>query len=614
MRPRTSKRRLATGALAFTAFAVTVAAAAAFAAAATLLAACAGNLDGSGDDGGGDTPDGGVGCTTFVAFEPASPVAGPSTQVRANAGVQDAPGVLDFVWTVTFQGAPVATSLAQADGSAILFPAAAPGVYAVQLEVRGAVSCPTAQAALNVAAPGANRTQLRLRVTPPPSAAVPAFEKVVTVNGGAGFTFGTLSLDPGVTVSSNVQGSASGVAAYLRLMPVAAREVAVETFAGGGGYFSARVLEQPHDVLVIPDVSGHAPRLVRDWVPSAQPISVGPGVTVTGTVRGPGSAPLAGAKVQLKIGIVPSTLGVTDAAGAFSLLAEPAPGAVIAVDVTPPADSGLPRLLAQSATLFSLGQPFEISYAALALRDLGGAVVRRQGAPVAGAKVVLVGNLVAAGSVTAGAGPASAAGLVQIAATAGGAGALPATLAPARALSAVIEAAPNDHAVAGIDLTASVPASIDAPPPVAVATQLLRPDGTPVAEAVLDATPVGALALAGVTSVVRARSGAGGQLSANLAAGGHYDLRIHDPALGRGAPLLAPDATAQTIAASYALRPALTAIGKLIAQGSPTPIGGAAVQLLCLVCTGLERSRPLAEGTSRPDGSFTLVVPDPGTN
>lgn len=582
--------------------------------AAALAAGCLAACGLGAADGGGDSPDGGVECTTFVAFEPMSPVASPTTVVRANAGVQGAPGVLDFAWIATFQGVQIATSPAQADNSAILFPATAPGVYAVQLEVRGAAACPTAQAALNVTAPGAHQAQLRLRITPPASANVPAFEKPVTVLGGAGFTFGTLALDPGVVASSAVQGSTSGVAAYLRLMPVAAREAAVEVFAGGGGIFSARVLSQPHDVLVIPDVSGHAPRLVRDWQPSAQPISVGPGVIVTGTVRGPGGAPLAGAKVQLKIGIVPSTLGVTDAAGAFSLRAEPMPGAAIAVDVTPPAVSGLPRLLAQSATLFDLGQPFEIGYAALALRDLGGAVIRRQGAPIAGAKVVLVGNLVAAGTVTAGAASASAAGLVQIAATAGGTGALPATLAPARALSAVIEAAPNDHAVAAIDLTASVPASIDAPPAVVVTTLLRRPGGTPVAEAVLDAAPVGALALAGVTSVTRARSGAGGQLSASLAAGGHYDLRIHDPALGRGAPLLAPDATAQTIAPSYTLQPALTAIGKLTAQGSPTPIGGAAVQLLCSACTGLERSRPLAEATSRPDGSFTLVVPDPGTN
>jgi hypothetical protein len=285
----------------------------------------------------------------------------------------------------------------------------------------------------------------------------------------------------------------------------------------------------------------------------------------------------------------------------------------VAVDVTPPDGSGLPRLLAQ-APAFALDQSFQISYAALALRDLAGATIRRQGAPIAGAKVVLVGSLAGIGTVTAGA-TASASGVVRIAATANGAGVLPATLAPARPLSAVVEAAPNDHAVAAIDLTTGAPAAIDAPPAAAIATELRASDGlTPIAGAVLDAVPAGALALAGVTSSIRARAGPGGQLAASLAAGGRYDLRVHDPVLARGAPRLVPDATAQTIAASYALRPALTATGKLLLQGSPTPIGGAAVQLLCSQCTGLERDRPLAEATSDPAGAFTLVVPDPGTN
>ena len=563
---------------------------------------------------GADTPDAGFECTAFVSFEPMSPIASPSTMVRANAVVQGAPGVLDYTWSVVFEGGAVPHAPAQADGSAITFPAVAPGVYDVQLDVGAASACPTVQVPLNVLAPGANQTQLRLRVTPAASANAPAFEKLVPVLGGADFYVGTLAVDPGVIAAATVQSGGAGVAAYLRLMPAAAKDVAVETFTNGAGGFSARVLGQPHDVLAIPTVPGYAPRRIEDWLPSSAAIDVGVGATVTGVVRGPGGAPLAGAKVQLKIGGVPSTLATTAADGAFSLLVEPDPGAVVAVDVTPPAGSGLPRLLAQSATVFDLAQPFQISYAALALRDLAGATIRRQGAPVPGAKVVVVGSLAAAGTVTAGAAPASASGVVRIAATANGAGVLPATLAPARPLSAVVEAAPNDHAVTAIDLTSQAPAAIDAPPAVPIATQLRQPDGTPIAEAVLDARPVGALALAGVTSPIRARSGAGGQLSASLAAGGRYDLRVHDPVRARGAPLPATGVTAQTIAASYTLRPALIATGKLLLQGSPTPVAGAAVQLLCSLCSGLERSLPIAEGTSRPDGTFTLVVPDPGTN
>jgi hypothetical protein len=585
-----------------------------------LAAACAGSLDvGDGGDDSGGIPDAGIECSTFIGFEPEAPVASPTAQVRANAGVLGAPGVLSYTWSVSFGGATVAHGLAQADGSAITFPATAPGVYSVQLDVSAVIACPTAQAQLNVLAPGAKQMQVRLRITPQPGAtpgaSAPPFEKVVPVSGGANFSVGTIALDPGVTATANVLSGATPVPSYLRFSPVAAREATVEAVASSGS-FVARLLGQPHDVLVVPTAPGFAARLVRDWSPTSLTIDLdlGTGTTVTGVVRGPTGAPLSGAKVQLKVGEVPSTLATTSATGAFSVLVAPSPGAVIAVDVTPPDGSGLPRLLAQSATLLDLAQPFQIDYAALTLRDLGGATIRRGGGPVAGAKVTVVGNLAAIGTVTAGATPAVASGLVRIAATAGGNGALPTMLAPARALTAVIEVAPGDHAVTAIDLTAATPASISAPPAVAIATQLRRPDGTPIADAVLDAIPAGALAQAGVTSAIRARSGTGGQVAASLASGGRYDLRVHDPVLARGAPRVVPDVASAAVAASYTLQPALFATGKLVLQGSPSPIGGAAVQILCVSCTGLERSRPISESTSLPDGRFTLVVPDPGTN
>jgi hypothetical protein len=360
-------------------------------------------------------------------------------------------------------------------------------------------------------------------------------------------------------------------------------------------------------------VAGYAPRLIKSWTSIQSTIDIGAGTTVTGVVRGPSGTPLAGAKVQLESGKVPSTIGTTAANGTFTVLVEPVLGAAITVDVTPPAGSGLPRLTAQSQTMFDLAQPVQVAYAGnLMTRDLAGATIRRGGAPVANAKVVLVGGVPAAGSVTAGGGAVAASGVVRVAATASAAGVLPSTLAPARALSAVVEIVANDYAVTSIDLTAGVPATIDAPPAVLVATQLRDPQDAPIAEVVLDAIPAGALALAGVTSSIRARSGPNGALAASLAAGGRYDLRVHDPQRARGAPLLVADVAAQGVAAAYSLRRALKVSGHLVLSGSPTPVSGASVQILCSLCSGIERSRPLAEGTSAPDGAFILAIPDPG--
>jgi hypothetical protein len=199
-------------------------------------------------------------------------------------------------------------------------------------------------------------------------------------------------------------------------------------------------------------------------------------------------------------------VATTGADGRFTVHAiAPPAGTVVAVDVTPPAGGGLPRLLAQSASL-NLGQMLEIEYAALALRDVGGTRIRRPGGPLGDVKVTLVGTLAGIGTVAAGGTTVDASGVVRIAGITGAGGDLPAMLAPARALSAVVEVAPTDHAVVGIDLTAGAPPNVDVPAAAASSTVLRQPDGTAIKDAVLDAIPVGALALAGITSAIRARA------------------------------------------------------------------------------------------------------------
>ena len=127
----------------------------------------------------------------------------------------------------------------------------------------------------------------------------------------------------------------------------------------------------------------------------------------------------------------------------------------------------------------------------------------------------------------------------------------------------------------------------------------------------MDLVPVGALALAGAPPL-RVESQTAGALSLLVAAGGHYALRLSDPG-GRGAPLVIADVTAATIAASYTLGARLSLSGSLVLSGNPQPVAGASVQILCASCTGIERSRPIAEGVSNAAGDFSVAVPDPGT-
>lgn len=573
------------------------------------LSGCAAGFDAAvnGDDGGDGA---GAPCGISVAFDPAVPIAGPTTTIRIRAVVPGVSGVLGYTWHVEHAGAAVELTFAQDDHSAIDVRAPTPGTYDVDLEVTGSASlCSHARVPINVRAPGAYSEPLRLRVVPPQATGAPPFEKGLVIDGGADVDLGIVGVDRGSVVTPRVSGPGGGVPAYVRFARNAAPGTVVEGFADSAGYVVARLLPELHAVLIVPSVPGSAPRRIASWSPSSPMLAIDAGTQVAGTVRDPADAPLAGARVQLSIDGVPSTLATTAADGSFALQAVPVAGENVTVQVTPPDASGLPRLSATSAA-FDLGAPLAIRYAAsLALVDLAGTRVQRQGAGVASAQVTVVGTLAAAGTVTAGT-SATATGDVRISATAGTAGKLPSMLVPAAALSAVVTVGAGDLAVAALDTTAGVPGSLDAPPMQPVATAMRGPTSAGLPGAVLELVPVGALAMAGVPAR-HLIAGTAGAITATLADGGHYDLRFHDPA-GRAAPLAVADRVAATIATSYRLPAALQVRGQLVLGGTQA-LANASVQILCEACTGIDRDKPIAEVASDETGQFTLAVPDPGT-
>jgi len=591
---------------------------------AVLTVGCGGQFPG-GDDTITDAPSGDApGCNVFITFDPNPPVAAPDTTVLATAEVLGAAGVPVYTWHVFFAGNEITTTPAQPSSEpnkAVTFPATAAGVYSVLVSVDIGV-CPTGQADLNVLAPGANVLDVRLHVTPPVSADRPPIDKHVTVMGGANFSLGAVTIDTGTLATGAVQnGAGTGVPAYLKFLPVAGREAFVEAFSAGDGTFTARVLDQPHDVLIIPSMNGIAPRLVRDWVPTQTLLSVDGGTTITGTVRDPAGVLLPNAIVQATTLIsaggiaieVPSTLATTNSSGAFTLHADLVPGTLLRFEVTAPASTGLPRLVATFST-FNPALSLAVRYLdTLTTRDVGGAVVRRNGNPLPNAQVALVGTLSLAGTMQQGTNSAAiAAGEVRVLATANGIGTLPSTRAPAAILSAVTHAGSgDDFTLSTVVLTSGTPSSIDAPPRITVTSSIAEPGGAKIAGAVMDVVPLGPLALAGVPTT-RVQTQQDGGLSLKLATLGHYELRLSDPA-GRGAALVIADADEGTVAATYTLAPRLRLTGTLLLSGNPQPVAGASVQILCATCTGIARTRPIAEGVSNSAGDFDVAVPDPGT-
>jgi hypothetical protein len=235
--------------------------------------------------------------------------------------------------------------------------------------------------------------------------------------------------------------------------------------------------------------------------------------------------------------------------------------------------------------------------------------VLRDGAPVGNAQVMVVGSLAMVGRVTAGA-AADASGELRLTARTNGSGALPAMLVPSAELSAVVIAGARDIAVARLDTTSGAPPSLDAPAMTSITTAVSDAGSTRLRGAVLDVVPIGALAMAAVP-VVHVIADAAGEVTVDLAADGHYELRFRDPA-GRGAPRVVTDRTAATIDPTYELPLALQLRGTVMLDGTQV-LANAAVQILCEECSGIERARPIAEVASDEAGRFVLAVPDPGT-
>lgn len=581
-----------------------------------LLALALTGCAGSGGYGNGGTDagyDGGVSGDAAppacaIAFDPFDPVASPILPIRAYTNLVDTQGVLTFTWSVTFNTTPIQYTQEASNNSQIGFLAPTAGAYVVTVNVTGPTPCYDSKV-LTVTAPGANADVFRLRTVPSPSLAPPQ-ETFIQVKGGGDINR-AIALDSGISVSGLVKNSMTnaGVPAYLKFMPTSMPTAYSELFSASSGLYSLRLLPLNHDVLVVPQVAGLAPRLVP-WtaVPMTMELIVRPGTVVTGTVRGPSGVGFGGAKVQLYAGNVPSTLTTTAADGSFSVRTDFPTGTTnITVKVTPGPTSGLPRLEATST--FNLGQPINVSYAAsLATCDLANTPVRRGATNQPNAQVTVVGSLATVAGTIAG---VNATNTVVASATADGTGKLPSLLVPRGALTAVTKLSMTDHAASALDTSTCSVTSIDAPAMTTINGTTTNPAMTAIGGIRIEAEPTGMLALAGVPPI-QITSAASGTFALPLAGGGRYNVRFADPQQ-RVAPLVVNDVTPLGVPTNAQLLKALTISGEVSVVNSANPVIGASVQLLCAACSGLDITRPIAETATDTVSRYRLAVPDPGT-
>ncbi len=560
---------------------------------ALVLIGCGGEL-GPGDDT----------CQVSLAYTPNDPLAGPDSEVRVASTSSGAPGTQLFTWNVMKGGVPVPFEDAQSDHSEIKFLATEAGTYDVTLDLSSSLGrfCPQAAAHINVLLDG-TAMDARLHITPPITTPAPLVDRPIRVHNASDYDMGPVVLEPGILATGQVKNGSTGVAAYVQFIPQGMAGAIVETFASAGGAYSVRLLNQPHDVIVVPAVAGLAPRKIIGYLPTQTVLNVNAGDTITGTVR-QGATAIPNAKVQLTIDGVPTTLATTAANGTFTVQGVDVPNAIVKVEVTPPPATGLPRF--EATGMLEVTLPVNVTYGTLTLRNLIGVPVRRGGAAQANKPVVIVGTVASTGSVSAGV-TVNGTGFVRIPATTDAGGNLPSLLAPAGPLFAVTTVGTGDRAIGAVDLTAGIPAQIDAPAPVALVATAT--DGTnPLDGAMLDLVPRQGLELAGVAAL-HFTADPQGKVTGVVPAGGAFDVRWSDPA-ARRAPKIDTDTT--QLSRTYVLPPAIYISGELSVTGSTNPVVGASVQILCAACSGLDRNRPIAEVASDPHGSFTLAVPDPG--
>ncbi len=591
-----------------------------------LLSACGG---GAADD--DDDQDGGVpSCDMVFTVNPGGPEIGDTVDLDGSISKELISGIESYQFTVTRSGSLIDLEERDPfDGSRMSFVPTEAGPYHVVLSGAvdsgggGIYDCVDSSVDVNVIDPAANTASFRFRFLPTPDQPAPAQERTFEVYGGAAFELGPIGLDNGVAIDGTVEAMGGApVPGYLRITPSGVTAAPIETFAGAGGAYEARVAAGNHDVLLVPDDGLLAPAGLSDLTTGDLTALILPdGDAISGVVQDAAGDPLPGAQVSLRIGGVPSTTDTTDGSGAFTVLAHP--GGVTTVSVVPPAASGLPRLElpASEGLVAATSTPLTIRYAASWTSRTVALEVRQSNGttPAPGATVLWLANANAAGTVTPGAGaPLDATGAVRVSAIADGSGQISGLELPELAYVAVVLPAGGATGqfprLVGVNLASgqTTPATLSLAQ-AATVTGTVTGGGAPLSGVEVRATPLYSLANLPQASASATTDAAGGY-SLALVGGGQYELtivpRVRTSALAR-LTTIAPAAGGSASAGTTDLVPAIKVGGRVTVAGLANP-GGIAVEVYCTTCTGTDAALPVAEAVTDPTGRFVVAVPDPG--
>jgi hypothetical protein len=323
----------------------------------------AGHGSGGSSGGGG----GSSGALCHVAISPVGSVSfdgltsGPGVTLRVRGDIRD-PSSAGYTWrwsVTAADGSDVAyVSIGNSAGvpGLIDLALAQPGSYTIAVDATGAAKCSGEVTAL-VQAPNALAATYRFRFVPPPDT-LPIQERQIQVFGRTPWGGNRLVLDRGTSVRVDPRGeTVTGplLPAYLRINDRDGRVIGERHTTAGGPLAALTLVAGSYDLLVVPD-GDVAPLLVAGRDPSqlaaAMPLALPRGIAISGTVVDDAGAPLPGARVVLRAGVLPSTMGTSLADGAFTLRA--GPGSYGATIVQQSGDGVLELTIPESARALTI--------------------------------------------------------------------------------------------------------------------------------------------------------------------------------------------------------------------------------------------------------------------
>ncbi len=598
--------------------------------------------------GGFSVPDGGaadaatdaspMGCVTTIA--PVAPPsftgveAGPGARMRVQGSARGAvTKPLTWQWTVTFESSsvPIATSAIDSIGAIVEFPIEAIGRYQVVAQLAGQPACHTTQV-IQTVAPG--QMVYVMRAT---AAGFPVQEERIMLASTDPQPPADFQLQAGIAANlspQRVDQNGESLASYVRITdPVSA--LSIDGDSTKGPVMAPLLPSLMYDVLIVP-TEPYAPDLLNGTPASwPQPVQLDHGVPVTATTRDSGGHAVAGARLVLRRGSLPSTVGISDGTGAAGLWAR---AGTLAAYVEPPIGSGLPTaavgaasdpatdpgiLLDPGVASLDLSMTWDqVTTAALSIHVLapGGA------ATGAGARVRATSQAAPGRVGTLVAHPAGGATVTLVAT-----GSTDVEVVTDATGTAVFSALPLGAYVATIVPASTTGAPTAATPAITSTTLTLAAGGlsrnvTLSTKSMLNGTllPISDSPGTQITAVDRSVTAPGTVVSASVGADGTYQLLVdpgrsyellaHPPAGGvRGRAVLASSVSDATPTIASATLPIAHAVHGTIVGGSGSGIGGVLVQVFCPSTSSkcLDATFAVADAVTRSDGTFDLALPDP---